>query len=98
MQLMRIKAVLRNGEILQQQPGSRERIIAVAKKNIDRVINLTSLLKVMGLGPDQRVEMLQALTDQEFHIWLAKDAQQDIIYFFNGKLPQEYESMGYQWK
>jgi len=95
---MRIKAVLRDNEILQQQPGSHERIISVANKNVDRVINQASLLKVMGLGPDQRVEMLQALTDQEFHIWLAKDAEQDIIYFFKGKLPQEYENTGYQWK
>lgn len=95
---MRIKAVLRDAEILQQEPGSRERIISVAKKNIDRIINQTSLLKVMGLAPDQRVEMLQSLTEQEFHIWLAKDAGQDIIYFYNGKLPQEYENIGYQWK
>lgn len=95
---MRIKAVLRDNEILQQEPGSIERIIAVAKKNIDRVINQASLLKVMGLGPNQRVEMLQALTDQEFHIWLAKEAEQNIICFFKGKLPQECENTGYQWK
>jgi hypothetical protein len=95
---MRIKAVLRDNEILQLKPGSPERIVAVAKKNIDRVINQASLLKVMGLGPEKRLEMLEVLTNQDLHIWLAKDAEQDIIYFFNGNLPQEYENTGYQWK
>jgi len=95
---MRIKAVLRDGEILNLNPGSSERIVASAMKNVDRVISFTSLLKVMGLKFEDRIKMLEVLANQKVHIWIAKDSQQDIIYFFNGKLPEEFESNGYQWQ
>ncbi|MDF1540558.1 MAG: hypothetical protein P1Q69_16800 [Candidatus Thorarchaeota archaeon] len=95
---MRIKAVLRDGEILNLNPGSNERILSTAMKNVDRVISLTSLLKVMGLKFEDRLKMLEALENNKVHIWLAKDSQQDIIYMFKGKLPEEFESIGYQWQ
>jgi hypothetical protein len=92
---MRIKAVLRDTEILQMEAGSKERVIAAAKKNLDRVVNLTSLMKVMGLDFDDRCIMLDALKDSKIHIWLLKDAQQDLI-FFSEKDESEYS--GYNWQ
>jgi hypothetical protein len=92
---MRIKAVLRDTEILQMEAGSKARVIAAAKKNIDRVVNLPSLLKVMGLGFDERCVMLDALKDSKIYIWLVKDAQQDLIYLSE---KNEFEFGGYNWQ
>jgi hypothetical protein len=92
---MRIKAVLRDTEILQMEAGSLARVIAAAKKNIDRVVNLQSLLKVMGLDFDGRSIMLDALKDSKIHVWLLTDAQQHLI-FLSQKNESEYE--GYQWQ
>ncbi len=96
--MMRIKAVLRDNEILNSEAGSKERIIAVAMKNLDRIISQTSLLKVMGLESDQRVKMLEELASTELHIWLGKEAQQDIIFIVKDKIPEEFENTGYQWQ
>ena len=95
---MRIKAVLRDSDILNLEPASNERIILTARKNIDRVVSLSSLLKVMGLKFEDRILMLEALSNQSIHIWLAKDAQQDIVYIFEGSLPDEFKTIGYQWQ
>jgi hypothetical protein len=92
---MRIKAVLRDTEILQMEAGSKERIIAAAKKNLDRVVNLPSLLKVMGLTLDNRCIMLETLKDSKFQIWLLNDANQHLI-FLGEKKATEFE--GYQWQ
>lgn len=95
---MRIKAVLRDGEILGLEPGTKERIVATAMKNLERVVSLSSFLKVMGLKPEDRIRMLDELTDQKVHIWLGKDAQQDIVFLFKSKMPEELQDTGYQWQ
>ena len=95
---MRIKAVLRDNEILGMSPASKERIISTAHKNLDRVVSLSSLLKVMGLKMDDRIEMLRELSDSKIHIWLAKDVQQDIVYMSREDLPADMEISGYQWQ
>ncbi len=92
---MRIKAVLRDTEILQMEAGSKDRIIAAARKNIDRVVNLPSLLKVMGLTLDDRCRMLEALKDSKMPLWLLNDAGQHLIYLGDQK---DAEIIGYQWQ
>ena len=94
---MRIKAVLRDTDILQLEAGSKERILAAAKKNSDRVINWPSLLKVMGLVYEDRTKMLDSLVDSKLKIWLFTDGSQDLIFLTAGKeLPQD--NAGYQWQ
>ena len=95
MMKMRIKAVLRDTEILQMEAGSKERIIAAAKKNIDRVVNLPSLMKVMGLTVDDRCKMLNALKDSELKIRLLNDSNQHLIMIGN---LGDVEIEGYQWQ
>ena len=92
---MRIKAVLRDTDILQLEAGSKERILAAAKKNSDRIINLPSLLKVMGMTFEDRSAMLDALKDTKMHIWLLNDAQQHLIYI-SAKKESEFD--GYNWQ
>ncbi|MHA1137894.1 MAG: hypothetical protein ACTSSE_15550 [Candidatus Thorarchaeota archaeon] len=93
---MRIKAVLRDTDILQLEAGSKERILAGAKKNMDRAINWPSLLKVMGLSFKDRLTMLEILADTKIHVWLITDADQHIIFLSHGKgTPIE---AGYQWQ
>lgn len=92
---MRIKAVLRDSEILKLEAGSDERILAAAKKNSDRIVNLPSLLKVMGLTFDDRGTMLDALKYTKIHIWLLNDAQQHLIYISEKK---DSEVGGYNWQ
>jgi len=77
------------------EAGSKERILAAAKKNIDRVINLPSLLKVMGLEFENRTTMLNALQDSKMHIWLLNDSGQHLI-FISEKGDSEID--GYQWQ
>ncbi|MFW9909248.1 MAG: hypothetical protein ACFFEF_11795 [Candidatus Thorarchaeota archaeon] len=95
---MRIKAVLRDEEILGLESGSKERMLAVAMKNLDRMVSQSSLLKVMGLDSNQRIRMLQELEGSNIHIWLGKESQQDIIYLTKVEFPQEFDSIGYQWQ
>lgn len=95
---MRIKAVLRDEKILHMHPGSEERIRASAEKNYDRLVNLSSLLKVMGLGSEDRIKMLQSFSGKGVHIWLAKDADQHLAYFSKNETPQDGEFAGYQWQ
>ncbi|MFX1561220.1 MAG: hypothetical protein ACFFBL_11580 [Promethearchaeota archaeon] len=92
---MRIKAVLRDTDILQLEAGSKARIVAVAKKNLERVMNLPSFLKVIGLRFDERCVMLEALKDSGIHVWLLNDTQQHLIY-----LSEKSESTfgGYNWQ
>ena len=92
---MRIKAVFRDAEILKMVEGSKERIMAVVQKNLDRVVNLPKLLKVMGLEFDKRCFMLGILKESKLHVWLLNDAQQHLIYISEGSEP---ESGGYMWQ
>jgi hypothetical protein len=92
---MRIKAVLRDSEILQMAAGSKERILAASKKNLDRVVNLPSLLKVMGLTMDDRCKMLETLRELSLHVWLLNDTGQHLIYL-NEERETEFD--GYQWQ
>ncbi|MGY5857729.1 MAG: hypothetical protein RTU63_00050 [Candidatus Thorarchaeota archaeon] len=94
---MRIKAVLRDTDILQLEAGSKERIIAAAKKNADRVINWPSLLKVMGLIFEERTKMLEALAGSKMSIWLLTDGNQDLIFLSEGKETPP-EDAGYKWQ
>ncbi len=93
---MRIKAVLRDSDILQMEVASKERVLAGAKKNMDRAINWPSLLKVMGLPFEERLTMLEILADTKIHIWLMTDADQHIIYFSYGN--ETPVDSGYQWQ
>jgi hypothetical protein len=95
---MRIKAVLRDSDILAMDSGSKERIITTAQKNIDRFINLTSLLKVMGLTFKERTKMLDTLVDTDIHIWLSLEGDQHIIYLTKGSIPEEPDFVAYQWQ
>ena len=94
---MRIKAVLRDSDILQMEVGSKERVLAGAKKNMDRAINWPSLLKVMGLSFEERLTMLEILADTNIHVWLMTDADQHIIFLTQGKETPPIEA-GYQWQ
>ena len=94
---MRIKAVLRDKEILQMTPGSEERIITAARKNTDRVISWSSLMKVMGLSPDSRTKMLDVLVDSKMHIWLLKEGNQHLIYLTETETGLQDEK-AYQWQ
>ncbi|MFX0045898.1 MAG: hypothetical protein ACFE8Z_08625 [Candidatus Hermodarchaeota archaeon] len=95
---MRIKTVLRDGDILNMEPGSKDRVLATANKNLDRAVNLGSLLRVMGLGTDGRIEMLQILDSTDLHIWLSSEGDQDIVYLSKSKTPVDVDSLGYRWK
>jgi hypothetical protein len=77
------------------EAGSKARIIAAAEKNIDRVINLPSLLKVMGLDFDDRTVMLDALKGLKIHIWLLFESEQHLIFMSEN---EETEMEGYQWQ
>ncbi|MGD9396436.1 MAG: hypothetical protein PVJ05_08425 [Candidatus Thorarchaeota archaeon] len=92
---MRIKAVLRDTDILQMEPGSKARVLAAARKNLDRVVNLPSFLKVMGLNFEERCTMLEALKDSKIHVWLLNDSQQHLIYLSE---KSESEFVGYNWQ
>ena len=94
---MRIKAVLRDTDILQLEAGSKERILAAAKKNADRVINWTSLLKVMGLVLEERTKMLDILAGSKVKIWLITDSDQHLIFLTEGKEGPP-ELAGYRWQ
>lgn len=93
---MRIKAVLRDTDILKMAAGSKERILAATRKNIDRLINLPSLLKVMGLTDDDRCLMLNTLRETRIHVWFSNDANQHLIYFSENTNAEE--AIGYQWQ
>ena len=92
---MRIKAVFRDAEILKMEEGSKERIMAVAEKNLGRVVNLPKLLKVMGLEFDKRCFMLGTLNDSKLHIWLLNDSEQHLIYMNEEKVANPG---GYMWQ
>jgi hypothetical protein len=92
---MRIKAVLRDSDILEMQPGSKERILATAKKNLDRLVNTGSLLKVMGLPANGRLVLLEILESAELHIWLAIDSDQHVILISDS---ESVDLDGYKWQ
>ena len=77
------------------EAGSKARVVAAAKKNLDRVVNLPSFLKVMGLNFEERCIMLEALKDSNIHVWLLNDAQQHLIYLSE---KDESEFGGYHWQ
>jgi hypothetical protein len=95
---MRIKAVLRDSEILGLEPGSNKRILTTALKNLDRLVGWTTLLKVMGLQLADRVQMLTALEPSGIHVWLGKDADQHVIYLSKAKIPEDVLGQGYLWQ
>ena len=95
---MRIKAVLRDTEILQMEAGSKVRILAALNKNVDRLVSLSSLLKVMGLDFNERVKMLEALSDTGLHTWFANDADQHLIFTSRAALPEDMDICTYQWQ
>jgi hypothetical protein len=93
---MRIKAVLRDTDILNMNIGSKDRVLAVARKNMDRLINLGSLLKVMGLDLNDRCFMLETLRDTRLHIWFSNEGNQHLVYLSQNKDAEE--AVGYQWQ
>ncbi len=93
---MRIKAVLRDTEILKMEPGSKNRNIAAAKKNLERIISWSSLLKTMGLSFEDRTDMLESLRDTKIHIWLLKDGDQHLIFLTEGA--ETTLENAYQWQ
>jgi len=78
------------------EAGSKERVLAGAKKNMDRAINWPSLLKVMGLSFEDRLTMIEILADTKIHIWLMTDADQHIIFLSHGK--ETPIDASYQWQ
>jgi hypothetical protein len=92
---MRIKAVLRDAQILAMDPGSKQRIIATATKNLDRLVNISSLLKVMGLKQEARIELLQTLETMELNIWLLRENEQHLIFISES---DQHDLNGYKWK
>ncbi|TFG34628.1 hypothetical protein EU527_02680 [Candidatus Thorarchaeota archaeon] len=94
---MRIKAVLRDTDILKMEQASRGRILAAAKKNIDRVISWSSLLKVMGLTFENRTAMLDALKDTKMHVWLMKEGDQHLVFLTETDI-EPPEKQAYQWQ
>ena len=95
---MRIKAVLRDTEILQMEAGSKVRILAAINKNAGRLVSLSSLLKVMGLDFNERVKMVEALSDTGLHAWFANDADQHLILTSRAALPADMDICTYQWQ
>ena len=94
---MRIKAVLRDTDLFQMEAGSKERILAAAKKNVDRVINWPTLLQVMGLDFKERAKMLEALENSKMSVWLLTQGNQDLIFLSEGdEVPPE--DIGYKWQ
>jgi len=94
---MRVKAVLRDTDILQMEAGSKNRIMAAANKNADRVVSWSSLLKVMGLTVEDRTAMLEMLKDTKFHIWLANEGDQDLI-FLSESETESPDEPAYRWQ
>ncbi len=94
---MRIKAVLRDSDILSMTPGSRERIEATARKNVGRVVNMNSLLKVMGLKFSDRLQAIKVIEDLGLSIWLANEGDQHVIFISEGEAPDEPDFVGYRW-
>ena len=94
---MRIKAVLRDTDILQLEAGSKSRIVASAKKNTDRFVSWSSLLKVMGLSIDERTTMLNMLKDSGLHIWLTNEGDQDLIFISEADTGPP-DGLAYRWQ
>ncbi len=94
---MRIKAVLRDPEILKMTAGSKERVQAAVRKNLDRAVSLTSLLKVMGFESEDRAKMLDSMKGSRVHIWLINSGIQDVILLSESEAP-DLEERGYRWQ
>ena len=90
--------MLRDTEILQMETGSKVRILAAINKNVDRLVSLTSLLKVMGLDLTERGKMLEVLSDTRLHAWFANDANQHLIFTSRAALPEDMDICTYQWQ
>jgi len=95
---MRIKAVLRDTEILQMEAGSKVRILAAINKNAGRLVSLSSLLRTMGLDFNERAKMLEVLSDTGLHVWFANDADQHLIFTSRAALPEDMDICTYQWQ
>ena len=94
---MRIKAVLRDSDILKMETSSAERIKACAMKNLDRIVSWSSLLKVMGLSFEERTKMLEVLSTVKIHLWLGVIGDQHVI-FLSENQQEEFEFETYQWQ
>ena len=95
---MRIKAVLRDSDILKMEPGSNSRIDACIEKNENRIVSWSSLLKVMGLSFEDRIKMLDRMQNKKIHIWLGIVGDQHVIYLSNDNQLDDPEFIGYQWQ
>ena len=95
---MRIKAVLRDSDILKMSPGSDSRIDACIEKNENRFVSWSSLLKVMGLSFEDRIKMLERMQNKKIHIWLGAFGGQDVIYLSKNNQLDEPEFTGYKWQ
>ena len=95
---MRIKAVLRDSDILEMPPGSKERVLAVVEKNLDRPVNWKSMLKVMGLEEEDRTKMLDILEKSFIHIFLAEAMEQDVIFLSKKDSPKGLDVPFFKWQ
>ncbi len=95
---MRIKAVLRDSDILEMAPGSKERVLAVAEKNLDRPVNWRSMLKVMGLEEDDRTKMLDILERSTLHIFLGEVMEQCVIFLTKKDSPKKLDVPCFRWQ
>jgi hypothetical protein len=95
---MRVKAVLRDSTILGMDASSKTRIVAAANKNRDRLVSLSSLLKVAGLSMDEKLTFLDNLSQVDVKIWLFNDKDQHLIFITSDDLPDVMDICGYQWQ
>jgi hypothetical protein len=95
---MRIKAVLRDSDILEMPLGSKERVLAVVEKNLDRPVNWKSMLKVMGLEEEDRTKMLDILEKSSIHIFLAEAMEQDVIFLSKKDSPKGLDVPFFKWQ
>ncbi|TFG12338.1 hypothetical protein EU537_09800 [Candidatus Thorarchaeota archaeon] len=95
---MRIKAVLRDANILKMTPGSRKRVLAIVEKNLDRPVNWRSMLKVMGLEGEDRTKMLEILKEHPIHIFLAEVMEQNVIFLSKEEKPNELNVPYFKWQ
>lgn len=80
------------------EEGSEKRIMATVSKNLDRAVNISTLLRVMGMDAEQRVDLLETLGEKPYHIWLANQGNQHIVYISEAEKPQDEEILGYMWQ
>jgi hypothetical protein len=96
---MRIKTVLRDKKILRMNPGSQKRIRATTQKNLDRLVHMGKLLRIMGLDRKNRLAMLEGLWETDYHIWLCHDGHQHLVYLSKDETrPANLKIDAYPWQ